>query len=644
MLKIFLSSTFRDLSEHRSNIIDKLNAVFEGVGMEKFIPDGSNSQEVSIHNLKESDIVIFLISSYYGSLMDDCSLKNECKAECPMKTGEGRISYTHCEYKTAISEGILHQTYLVEEGWNDLDVKKEALDFKDEIGNEMWKGIQDIHDISIVELISNNLAKKIIEWHAQNKLDFKQFCDREDVFNELINNIDGKVEVYGVGGIGKTTLIQVVLLIQKLKGKKIISIGIRKAYASGSGFEYFRTKCKDDQYIAESQNEITIYDVINALTKTKILFNQEEIIKKPKKKIIELLSTLIRKEENLTVFIDDFHLATNDVVNFVKTLDNIVLSSRRNTYIARKEICITGIDEEDREDLIKLYSYEELPVEAKNLIKQLGEGHPVSTELLVKNYQNINFDKLEDFNLKDADDNQVKQFHKRVIEEIFSSNKQALALLKNLAVLNIDLESNIDREVIYQSYNIDDSTNIFKELIDTGMLKKKKGKEGTYEFCYIHIQDALEDIADSENHNKAIKYYEKKKELIGEKVDDAVEILYHKLKSYPPDNLVAEFLEIKSKIQPVHYGFKRLINVGEDLKVLVKEKNKSYILGALGILYQNLWRFEEAETAYQEALEIYKELAEKNPEAYKPDFAKTQNNLGNIYSDLRRFEEAETAY
>ena len=286
MLKIFLSSTFRDLSKHRSDILDKLNAVFEGVGMEKFIPDGSNSQEVSIHNLKESDIVIFLISPYYGTLMDTCSLKNECKAKCPMKTGKGQISYTHCEYKTAISEGILHQTYVVEEGWDAKDVKKEALGFKEEIGTEMWKSIQDLKDPSLIELISNNLAKKIIEWHTQDKLNFKNFCDREDVFNELINSIDGKVEVYGVGGIGKTALIQVALLIQKLKGKKIISIGITKAYASGSGFEYFRTKCKDEQYIAESQNEITIYDIINALAKSKILFNQEEIIKKPKKKLL----------------------------------------------------------------------------------------------------------------------------------------------------------------------------------------------------------------------------------------------------------------------------------------------------------------------------------------------------------------------
>lgn len=108
MLNIFLSSTYRDLVGPRSEILEKLDIAFEGVSMEKFIPDGSSSQEVCINNLKQSNIVIFIISPYYGSLMQNCSLKEECKADCPMKSGEGQISFTHCEYKNMIAEGILH--------------------------------------------------------------------------------------------------------------------------------------------------------------------------------------------------------------------------------------------------------------------------------------------------------------------------------------------------------------------------------------------------------------------------------------------------------------------------------------------------------------------------------------------------------
>ena len=95
MLKIFLSSTFRDLKDIRSEILNKLEAAMDGVGMEEFIPDGSNSQEVCIGNLKqmkESGVVFFLISPDYGSLMDKYSLKKDCKADCPMKL-EFRFKY-----------------------------------------------------------------------------------------------------------------------------------------------------------------------------------------------------------------------------------------------------------------------------------------------------------------------------------------------------------------------------------------------------------------------------------------------------------------------------------------------------------------------------------------------------------------------
>jgi len=90
MLKIFLSSTYQDLGEARSEILKKLDYAFAGVGMEEFIPDGKSSHEICINELKKSDIVIFLLSSNYGTLIDVCKLKENCKAECPMKTGEGK--------------------------------------------------------------------------------------------------------------------------------------------------------------------------------------------------------------------------------------------------------------------------------------------------------------------------------------------------------------------------------------------------------------------------------------------------------------------------------------------------------------------------------------------------------------------------
>jgi tetratricopeptide (TPR) repeat protein len=47
---------------------------------------------------------------------------------------------------------------------------------------------------------------------------------------------------------------------------------------------------------------------------------------------------------------------------------------------------------------------------------------------------------------------------------------------------------------------------------------------------------------------------------------------------------------------------------------------------------------------YQEALEIFRQLAKPNPAAYQPAVATTLNNLAILYSDTQRLKEAEAAY
>jgi serine/threonine protein kinase/Tfp pilus assembly protein PilF len=55
-------------------------------------------------------------------------------------------------------------------------------------------------------------------------------------------------------------------------------------------------------------------------------------------------------------------------------------------------------------------------------------------------------------------------------------------------------------------------------------------------------------------------------------------------------------------------------------------------------------RLEEAHKEFTEALEIYRELADKSPEAYRPDVAKTLNNLAILDSRQGRMEEARQEF
>ena len=67
-------------------------------------------------------------------------------------------------------------------------------------------------------------------------------------------------------------------------------------------------------------------------------------------------------------------------------------------------------------------------------------------------------------------------------------------------------------------------------------------------------------------------------------------------------------------------------------------------LNNLATLHADSKRFEEAEKAINEALEIRQKLALQNPEAYLSDVAVTLNNLGVLHSNINQFEEAKKAY
>jgi tetratricopeptide (TPR) repeat protein len=63
----------------------------------------------------------------------------------------------------------------------------------------------------------------------------------------------------------------------------------------------------------------------------------------------------------------------------------------------------------------------------------------------------------------------------------------------------------------------------------------------------------------------------------------------------------------------------------------------------LGVRLSDLDRREEALTATEEAVTVYRRLASGNPTAFEPDLARSLNNLGANLSDLGRREEALTA-
>ena len=666
MLRVFISSTFRDLEEERAKLLSKLNTALAGVGMEEFTPDGRTSQEIAIEEIKKSDIVIFIISPYYGTLIEECKIK-DCKC---LKLGscDSKVSYTHCEYRLALSEGKPHQAYLVDKDWEVIEILKDwkEIDWREvksnsifkevdpdkiehyfKVAKNVWKFKEEaerefcprIKDIEDIQTITDHLAKKIIDWYSEGKINITDFCGRRKELKDLCEKIDQGVEVYGVGGIGKTTLIHIALLIQRLRGKKIVTICTIQSYLTGSGYKLFKEKCGKG-YTEILANKITLDDVVNALSIS------DEVKTKTKEEKIQTIANKIEKG-NIVMFIDDFHLADEDVRTIVRqTRGSVVLSTKNKISIARNEVFLSGIDESERDKLLDLIARrldKHISNSARGKIKDIAEGHPASTEILVRNCDKINFDNVKGYKhgLDFSNTKHVEEFLKRVIREILSYNE--FQLLMNLSVINLELESNLNRETIQQTCQDADFDTTFAKLIDTCMLEKKPEYEGVYRFHYKHIQDAIKDNSKA-RHEWAIKYYENKVRKFGNN-DDAVESLFHKSNLNQDSNLIYEFLTLSTKLRPVHYGFKRLIDIGEQIiKYSFINRVKVPVVHTLGNLYIALNRFEDAENAHLEALDTHRKLAEKNPDAYLPDLAMTQNNIGNLYRNLKRFEDAEKAY
>jgi tetratricopeptide (TPR) repeat protein len=135
---------------------------------------------------------------------------------------------------------------------------------------------------------------------------------------------------------------------------------------------------------------------------------------------------------------------------------------------------------------------------------------------------------------------------------------------------------------------------------------------------------------------KSLRLYEKALSLSRNEIERAASL-----------NNLGVLYSDTSRFKDAESAYQEALNSYRELAKKNKAAYLPYVAGTsnnLGNLYYKTSRFKDAESAYQEALNSYRELAKKNKAAYLPDVAMTLNNLGTLYSDTSRFKDAESAY
>jgi serine/threonine protein kinase/tetratricopeptide (TPR) repeat protein/chaperone required for assembly of F1-ATPase len=119
------------------------------------------------------------------------------------------------------------------------------------------------------------------------------------------------------------------------------------------------------------------------------------------------------------------------------------------------------------------------------------------------------------------------------------------------------------------------------------------------------------------------------------------------LKQSPPEQIAWILSLDRGRLEEARKEFAETL---QTYRELVQKNQETYrpdvarTLNNLAILDGRQGRMEEAGKEFAEALQIYRELAQKNQETYRPDVATTLNNLGNVDLDQGRLDEARKEF
>jgi len=645
-IRVFLSSAYSKLISFRISIIDELDSVLESVAMEKFIPTSETSQQIALKELDRSDIIIFLVSPYYGSEIEKCDIADDCKADCEMKSNNGNISYTWCEYRYSKANEKPHISYVINEGWDKEKTQKEnsntmskVLKFREEVENEYCPRIK--NDEKSIQRIRKDLTNNIINWYEKKQVTIQDFCSRQYEIKKLVSKIlnGGTIAITGIGGIGKSTLCDIVLLLLKLYGKDIIYIKKFELYSSGSGYKLAHKKFEDSFINANMKTSEQVLDSI--LNKLDVYHLDGYNINKKIDLILEKINL------GKILYIDNFQ--SDEILEKLIRKGNglvsgtILYSTKTDSRLTGNKIRLKPIIEEDRADFIHITAKKMgliLEREIIEKISELSEGHPIAIYLLLSNLERI--DVLEIEELKDginfSDNEDIEEYIRRIIRSSLNSS-EAFELLKYIALIGMDFDYNYKINfttltIAYKNiYNNESIIPLFSKIVDSFIMKRSEGK-------ILWNLNQLRDFVFEDkpnNHRLAVEYYK-----ILEREKDDFENLLRKTYHFGKMGYIEEVYDIFIQIADSDLFFRcsyteqiYLMKIGDLLIENFDGYRKGILLGKMGYICGMIGSYRNKIFNREKAIDYLSKALENIPVSKYPyEYAQELNNLASSYRDL----------
>lgn len=192
---------------------------------------------------------------------------------------------------------------------------------------------------------------------------------------------------------------------------------------------------------------------------------------------------------------------------------------------------------------------------------------------------------------------------------------------------------------------LEPTVSALEEMFASGRLHSEGAKQLFLEFAQLYFEYTKEINEEAKRLREAGDNYlaetleEINKVLTGESEQSLTDV-YKEFKDREQENRI-RVLEPLIEAAQLRFSFGEACGFYERLIEAAPTAENHFRYARL---LHSLNRFDKARQYYEEALKMYRELANKNPEKYLPDVAKTLNNLGVLLANVGELKQAQTCF